>query len=73
MKSSEKYTLEIQALESDIELLKNGNIYEVDHIPGSPKYYTIGRRMEDNLRNLIQKMDANAPGDIETVIDHLKQ
>lgn len=72
MKISDKYCLEIQAVMNDIEIIKNGQIYERDPVPGVPECATVGARLEKNFINLIQLIESDAKGDIEVAAEYLK-
>lgn len=66
MKLREKYTLEIQSIYQDIEVLKKGQIYELDRVPGIPRCSTVGRRLEEKLTTLLSKIEQDVDGSIET-------
>ena len=70
MKPSEKYTLEIESIMRKIDDLKNGRVYELDPVPGTPKCTTMGIKLEQEL--LIAKLDADAAGNIEIIAEHLE-
>lgn len=42
-----KYTLELQGIVSDLNILKSSQIYENQNVPGIPKCSTVGRRLEE--------------------------
>ncbi len=44
----------INDLENDIDLLKNGHIYELEKCPGIPSCSTIGKRMQERLDMLVK-------------------
>ena len=62
----EKIIIRIQAIESDLELLRNNHIHELVKTPGTPKCATIANRIKENLdfivkgyeQQLIDKEDA---------------
>ena len=62
----EKIIIRIQAIESDLELLRNNHIHELVKAPGTPKCATIANRIKENLdyivkgyeQQLIDKEDA---------------
>lgn len=72
MNITERYSLEIQEIKLIIDALKNGEIYEIDRVPGVPKCSTIGLKLEEKFSALIKKIDKDIPGDIETAADILK-
>ena len=72
MKISDKYCLEIQAVMNDIEIIKNGQIYERDSVPGVPECATVGARLEKNFMRLIQRIESDAKSDIEVAAEYLK-
>ena len=57
---------------NDIEIIKNGQIYERDPVPGVPECATVGARLEKNFINLIQLIESDAKGDIEVAAEYLK-
>lgn len=69
MKLREKYALEIQSIRQDIELLKNGQIYEIDQVPGVPRCSTIGQRLEEKFNALFVKIEQDDVGSIELVAE----
>ena len=73
MKPSEKYTLEIESIMQKIDDLKNGRVYELDPVPGTPKCETLGSKLEQELKLLIAKLDADAAGNIEIVAEHIER
>ena len=54
-KGFEKYWLGIATIEQDIEILKQGHIYENDRVPGFPKCFKVGARLDENLKSCFQK------------------
>lgn len=69
MNLREKYTLEIQSIWQDIEVLKKGQIYELDRVPGVPRCSTVGQRLEEKLTTLLSKIEQDVDGSIETVAE----
>ena len=69
MKLREKYTLEIQSIYQDIEVLKKGQIYELDRVSGIPRCSTVGRRLEEKLTILLSKIERDVDGSIETAAE----
>ena len=49
MKTSEKYTLEIQEVKSLIEKLKAGQVYEIQNTPGVPRVSTVGGKLKRKI------------------------
>ncbi len=72
MKISDKFCLEIQAVMNDIDIIKNGQIYEIDSVSGVPKCATVGARLEKNFMKLIQRIESDTKGDIEVAAEYLK-
>lgn len=72
MTISDKYCLEIQAVMNDIEIIKNGQIYERDPVPGVPECAAVGARLEKNFMRLIKRIESDAKGDIEVAAEYLK-
>ena len=60
-----KYALELQDIANDLEILKNGFIYEIQNTPGIPKCSTVGTRLEKKLNKLLYTIEHNMPGEIE--------
>ena len=67
MKISERYALEIGQIESDIESLKNRKIREIQGAGPYSSAASLGARLEDEFRELIAKIDADAISDLEIV------
>ena len=72
MKISDKFCLEIQAVMNDIDIIKNGQIYEIDSVSGVPKCATVGARLEKNFMKLIQWIENDTKSDIEVAAEYLK-
>lgn len=66
MKLRERYALEIQSIWQDVETLKNGQIYELDRVPGVPRCSTVGQNLEKKLSALLSKIEQDVEGSIET-------
>ena len=49
----------VTQLKSDIELLKNGHIHELEKKPGILKCVTLANRMEENLREIVEAYEAD--------------
>lgn len=49
MKIDESVKIKVQKLYNDIQLLKDGHIYEIDSVPGNPKASTMAVRMKEHL------------------------
>ncbi len=67
MKISERYALEIGQIESDIELLKNRQIREIQGAGPYSSVDNLGLRLEDEFKKLIAKIDADTISDLEIV------
>ena len=67
MKISERYALEIGQIESDIELLKNRQIREIQGAGLYSSVDNLGLRLEDEFKKLIAKIDADTISDLEIV------
>ena len=65
MNITEKYALEIQTIKQLINQLKNGQIYEIDSVPGLPKCNTIGEKLEKEFDLLLKKIETERSGKIE--------
>lgn len=72
MTISDKYRLEIQAVMNDIEIIKNGQIYERDPVPGVPECATVGARLEKSFMRLLKRIESDAKGDIKVAAEYLK-
>ena len=46
MKISDRYSVEINEIENDIDTLKAGQLYEIQNAPGYPSASTLGIRLE---------------------------
>lgn len=68
-----KYSLEIAAIEQDIEILKQGHIYENDRVPGVPKCSKVGVRLDENFKKLLTKIENETPGNIEVAAALLRE
>lgn len=62
MKISDRYSAEINSIETDIDLLKDSQIHEIQNVPGCPKASTLGVRLEEKFKELIRKIENDEPG-----------
>ncbi|MBQ8325024.1 MAG: hypothetical protein IJX82_07745 [Clostridia bacterium] len=69
----EKYTLEIGNVERLINQLQKGQIRERDDVPGVPSAQTLGNNLAEAFETLLRKIEADAPGDIQTVADRIER
>lgn len=51
--------LKIQSIRQDIEILKKGQIYEIDSVLGVSKCSTVGLRLEEKFNELLAMMEAD--------------
>lgn len=65
MRISDRYSVEINKIENDIDTLKNGQLYEIQGTRGYPRASTLGTRLEEEFQELIRKIDNNEPGILE--------
>ena len=61
MKPSKQYSFEILKIRSDIEMLKNRKIYELQEATHYPAAYTLGARLEEELDELLYALDNQLP------------
>lgn len=61
MKPSKQYSFEILKIRSDIEMLKNRKIYELQKATHYPVAYTLGARLEEELDELLYALDNQLP------------
>ena len=61
MKPSRQYSFEILKIRSDIEMLKNRKIYELQKATHYPAAYTLGARLEEELDELLYALDNQLP------------
>lgn len=61
MKPSNQYSFEILKIRSDIEMLKNRKIYELQKATHYPAAYTLGARLEEELDELLYALDNQLP------------
>lgn len=54
---NEYINFKINDIKQDIEILKRGQLYEIEHVPGVPKCYTLGKRIEENFDNLLKLLN----------------
>lgn len=69
----EKYTLEIGNVERLIDQLQKGQIREKDDVPGVPSAQTLGNNLAEAFETLLRKIEADVPGDIQTVADRIER
>ena len=62
MKISDRYSVEINEIENDIDTLKAGQLYEIQDAPGYPSANTLGARLEKKFKELIRKIENDEPG-----------
>ena len=65
MKISDRYSVEINEIENDIDTLKAGQLYEIQNAPGYPSASTLGIRLEKKFKELIRKIENDEPGFFE--------
>lgn len=61
MKISDRYSVEINEIENDIDTLKAGQLYEIKNAPGYPSASTLGIRLEKKFKELIRKIENDEP------------
>lgn len=49
--------LKIQDIESDLELLRNKHVHELEKVPGTPKCSTLADRIQDKLDYIVSAYD----------------
>lgn len=59
------YSLEIDSINQDLEILINRKIYEIDTVPGNPTCNKVGTRLQSKINILLNKIAQNQSGDIE--------
>ena len=69
MKPSKQYSFEILKIRSDIEMLKNRKIYELQKATHYPEAYTLGARLEEELDELLYALDNQLPGKAQELRD----
>ncbi len=69
MKPSKQYSFEILKIRSDIEMLKNRKIYELQKATHYPAAYTLGARLEEELDELLYALDNQLPGKAQELRD----
>ena len=69
MKPSKQYSFEILKIRSDIEMLKNRKIYELQKATHYPAAYTLGARLEEVLDELLYALDNQLPGKAQELRD----
>ena len=57
--------LKIQEIETDLDLLRNKHVHELEKVPGTPKCSTLAERMQDKLDYIVSAYDE--------LIDHQKK
>ena len=53
--------LKIQDIESDLELLRNKHVHELEKVPGTPKCSTLADRIQDKLDYIVSSTFASKP------------
>ena len=69
MKPSKQYSFEILKIRSDIEMVKNRKIYELQKATHYPAAYTLGARLEEELDELLYALDNQLPGKAQELRD----
>lgn len=69
MKPSKQYSFEILKIRSDIEMLKNRKIYELQKATHYPAAYTLGARLEEELDELLYALDNQLPREAQELRD----
>lgn len=69
-----KYSDELRHIRWEIDSLKSGRYYEADnprfgHQRGIPRISTVGKRLCDQVMDLVWKMDNNAPNRLEEIAE----
>ena len=66
-----RYWREIQEIWSVISTLKEKRYYEneIHHHPGVPRIETVGKRLVDRIMDLVWRMDNDAPGMHEELVE----
>ena len=66
-----RYWREVQDIWVEIDALKEGRYYEneIHHRPGVPWIETIGKRLVDKVMDLVWRMDNDAPGKQEELVE----
>ena len=66
-----RYWREIQDIWAEIDTLKEKRYYEneIHHHPGIPRIETVGKRLVDQIMDLVWRMDNDAPGKQEELVD----
>jgi hypothetical protein len=49
--------LKIQEIETDLDLLRNKHVHELEKVPGTPKCSTLAERMQDKLDYIVSAYD----------------
>lgn len=49
--------LKIQEIETDLDLLRNKHVHELEKVPGTPKCSTLADRMQDKLDYIVSAYD----------------
>ena len=72
MELKEKYSIEIQDIQSDLDILMRKQIYEVEKRPGVPSVSKVGERLCENLNKLLYKIENDKPGSIEEFAEYFR-
>ncbi len=66
-----RYWREVQDIWVDISALREGRYYEneIYHRPGVPRIETVGKRLVDRIMDLAWRMDNDAPGKQEELVE----
>jgi len=66
-----RYWREVQDVWVEIDALKEGRYYEneIHHHPGIPRIETVGKRLVDKIMDLVWRMDNDAPGKQEELVE----
>ena len=66
-----RYWREVQDIWVDISALREGRYYEneIHHRPGVPRIETVGKRLVDRIMDLAWRMDNDAPGKQEELVE----
>lgn len=62
MKISEKYNIELRKIYEQIDKLKTNRVYELSGVRSDGSIATIGQSLENQIRELIIKIDNSKPG-----------
>ena len=65
MDIKKRYGIELNKLYNHIEALRRGHIYELTHTPGTPSYTTLAEHLEEDIDELVRKIENDEPSVIE--------